>query len=456
MPARSFITLALIAGAAATLAAQTPDSTIQRILDERVAQKRTFGIVAAVVDPAGKIRMFHAGSSGQDGLPLDGKTVFEIGSITKTFTAALLADMVTKGEVALDDPVAKYLPSSVKIPARGGRVITLYDLAIQSSGLPGMPTNFHPADMSNPYADYSVDQMYQFISGYELQRDIGAKYEYSNLGVGLLGHALALRAGKSWEAAVLERIVKQLGMKDTRVTLTPELRRRLALGHNEAGIVVPNWDLPTFAGAGALRSTVDDMLKYLAANMDSTSKPLGKTLAMTHASRHEAGSAQMTIGLAWHILHGPGGASIVWHNGGTGGYRTFTGFDPAKHVGVVVLTNSAIGADDIGFHLIDESLPLAKPPVARKEVGVDPGVVEHYIGTYQLAPNLAIDVTLDAGNLFVQATGQSKLRLYAESETDFFIKEADVQVSFVKDASGATIALILHQGGRDGRAPKVK
>ncbi|MEO8452739.1 MAG: serine hydrolase [Gemmatimonadota bacterium] len=456
---RSFAGLALASAALAPLAAQSPfppDSTIQRILDERVAEKRTFGLVVGTMDAGGKIRIYHAGSSGQDGVALDGSSVFEIGSITKTFTAALLADMVMKGEVKLDDPVAKYLPSTVKIPERGGKQITLYDLATQSSGLPGMPSNFHPADMTNPYADYTVDQMYQFISGYQLQRDIGAKYEYSNLGVGLLGHALARRLGKSWEEAVTERVLKPLGMTDTKVGLTADMRRRLAVGHNEVLKPVPLWDLPTLAGAGALRSTVNDMFKYLAANMDSASKPLGKTLAMTHTSRHEAGGPQMTIGLAWHILHGPDGASLVWHNGGTGGYRTFMGFDPVKHAGVIVLTNSAIGADDIGMHLMDQRLPLTRPPAVRKEVGVDPGILERYTGVYQLAPTLTLTVTLENANLFVEATGQSKVRLYSESETDFFIKEADIQVSFVKDASGAATALILRQGGQDSRAPKVK
>jgi serine-type D-Ala-D-Ala carboxypeptidase/endopeptidase len=175
-----------------------------------------------------------------------------------------------------------------------------------------------------------------------LERDIGAKHEYSNLGVGLLGRALARRVGKSWEEAVTARILEPLGMTDTRVTLTADMSRRLAIGHDEALGPVPLWDIPTFAGSGALRSTVNDMLKYLAANMDPRSKPLGEILAMTHASRRGAGSRKLTIGLCWHILHAPDGSNIVFHTGGTGGYRSFTGFDPAKHVGVVMLTNSAI------------------------------------------------------------------------------------------------------------------
>lgn len=154
------------------------------------------------------------------------------------------------------------------------------------------------------------------------------------------------------------------------------MRRRLAIGHSETLKPVPLWDLPALAGAGALRSTVNDMLKYLAANMDPTSEPLGEILATTHISQHEAGSPKLTIALGWHVLHALGGAGIVFHTGGTGGYRSFMGFDPVKHIGVVMLTNSAIGADDIGFHLIDQRIPLAMSVAARKEVEIDPGTRE--------------------------------------------------------------------------------
>ena len=130
--------------------------------------------------------------------------------MTKVFTSLLLMDMTRHGEIALTDPVSKYLPASVKVPERNNRKITLADLSTQSSGLPRMPTNFAPKDQMNPYADYSVQQMYDFLSGYQLTRDIGSQYEYSNLGVGLLGHVLSLRAGTSYEALVRSRICDPL------------------------------------------------------------------------------------------------------------------------------------------------------------------------------------------------------------------------------------------------------
>ncbi len=368
-PSKRFILLAVAAQtivATAQLPAQVvvpTDSAIRAILQGRVDTKRTVGIVAATLDH-GRQAIYTAGSSGAPGVALDGNTVYEIGSITKVFTASLLAEMVARGEVRLDDPVATYLPNSVRVPSRNGKRITLLDLATQTSGLPRLPTNLTPADNNNPYADYTVQQLYSFLSGYELTRDIGAKYEYSNLGVGLLGHALALRAGKSYEDLVTERILRPLGMNDTRIVLSPSMKSRLTPGHSVSGGVVANWDLPTLAGAGALRSTANDLLRFLSANLDSTSAPLGRVLATTHFARRDVDGVRMRIGLNWHILTALG-RPIVWHNGGTGGYRTFTGFDEANKRGVVVLSNQVVSPDDIGFHLLDQHAPLAPPPSTK-------------------------------------------------------------------------------------------
>ncbi|HVZ35758.1 MAG TPA: serine hydrolase, partial [Polyangiaceae bacterium] len=211
------------------------------------------GIVVGLIEPSGR-RVIGVGARALgDAGPMDADTLFEIGSITKVFTSLLLSDAVGRNEVSLDDPVAKLLPASVHVPERG-RAITLVDLATHTSGLPRLPSNLQPAHPRDPYADYSVDQLYQFLSGYSLPRDVGASYEYSNLGGGLLGHALALRLGENYEALVRSRIAAPLGMPSTVVTLTPELKARLATAHDEAGEPTDNWNLPTLAGAGALRS----------------------------------------------------------------------------------------------------------------------------------------------------------------------------------------------------------
>jgi D-alanyl-D-alanine-carboxypeptidase/D-alanyl-D-alanine-endopeptidase len=268
--------------------------------------------------------------------------------------------MVQREELALNDPIAKYLPDGVKVPERGGRVITLKDLSTHTSGLPRLPTNFSPKDPANPYADYSVEQMYQFLSGYTLTRDIGAQYEYSNLGGGLLGHVLARRAGMDYEALVRSRITAPLKMSSTAITLSPELKLRLATGHNERLIPVSNWDFPTLAGAGAIRSTANDLLDFLAVPLGYTTSPLAPSFERMLSVRMPTGQPGVDVALAWHIFTTGG---LIWHNGGTGGYRSFMGYDPKTRVGVVVLSNTAtnLGVEDVGPHLLDKSAPVVPP-----------------------------------------------------------------------------------------------
>src|SRR5580704_13650102 len=213
----------------ATLTAQSPantsvpsDAEIRKILVERIdTERQSVGLVVGVIEPTGRRVVAYGSLAKDDSRPLNGDTIFEIGSITKVFTSLLLADAVERHEVALSDPIAKYLPPQVKVPERGGRTITLQDLSTHTSALPRLPANFSPKDPSNPYADYSVEQLYQFLSGYTLTRDIGSQYEYSNLGGGLLGHALARRAGVDYETLVRRRITGPLGMHDTVIALTP-------------------------------------------------------------------------------------------------------------------------------------------------------------------------------------------------------------------------------------------
>jgi len=435
-----------------------PDSAILSIIRQRVQEKRSAGIVVGVLEPDGRTRIVAFGDPGPGQPPLDGNSVFEIGSISKVFTATVLAELVKEGKVKLEDPVQKYLPSSVHVPSRSDKQITLGTLSEQNSGLPRMPTNFHPADQANPYADYSVQQMYDFISGYQLTRDPGALFEYSNLGVGLLGHALALSAGQPYEELERKRVWEPLKMTNTAITLTPWMKQHLALGHDDGGAVVKNWDLPTFAGAGAIRSTTIDMLKFASANLHPERGKLEEAMAFAHQSRASAGGPNATIGLNW-MIRTNNSSSIVWHNGGTGGYRTFLGLDPAKKTAVVIMTNSSgAGADDIGMHLLDPSIPLTPKPVPPKQhtaIELPANVLSRYVGVYQLAPQFAITVTLKDGALLAQATGQGVLRLWPETETDFFYKEVDAQVSFVRDAQGAVTQLVLHQNGQNAPAKKL-
>jgi CubicO group peptidase (beta-lactamase class C family) len=442
------------AGAAQT--ALPSDAEILAIIKQRVDDKRSAGIVVGVIDADGRQRIVSYGDPGPGQPQLDGNSVFEIGSISKVFTSTVLAQLVQEGKVRLEDPAQKYVPATVHLPVRNGRAITLGNLAMQNSGLPRMPSNFKPADAANPYADYTVQQMYDFLSSYQLTRDPGAEFEYSNLGVGLLGHVLSRVTGLSYEELERQRVWTPLRMTNTAITFTPWMKAHLAVGHDAQGNVTANWDLPTLAGAGAIRSTTNDMLKFLDANLHPDRGALQQAMAFAHQQRAPAGN--MGIGLNWLILHA-GPDSIIWHNGGTGGYRTFIGFDPSRKTGVVVMTNSGNeGADDVGLHILNSRLPLTPKPGPRKErtaIEVRSDILARYVGRYQLAPNFILEVTLKGNELYAQATAQPMVRLWPESETSFFLKEVDAQIDFARDAQGNATGLVLHQNGQNVTAPRM-
>lgn len=337
--------LTLISGSSmATIKTEKLHSVLQQRID---ADPTAAGIVVGVIDDK-HLMLIHVGQADKTNhRTLTNNSLLEIGSITKTFTGILLADMNLKGEVSLDDPVVNYLPKGVTMPTRSGATIRLRDLATHTSGLPRLPTNLTPRDMSNPYDDYSEADLYQFISNYQLTRDIGSTVEYSNVGMGLLGHVLALKSGKSYEQLVTERILMPLGMTDTSIRLSTAQKKRMATGHDITGKATPLWDFPTLAGAGALRSSGHDMMIYLQANMGILKTPLNGAIALSQKFQQPFGSDTISIGLAWLTEKTPGG-DLVWHNGGTGGFRSFIGFNKLGKQGVLVLANSSGDADAIG------------------------------------------------------------------------------------------------------------
>ena len=417
------------------------DDDIRGILSERIdGQRRSVGIVVGVIEPEGRRVVAHGHLARDGARQVDGDTVFEIGSVTKVFTALLLADMARLGDVRADDPVANYLPDDVDAPEHQGAAISLEDLATHKSGLPRLPDNFRPSDPNNPYADYTIEQLYQFLSGYDLPRGIGEAYEYSNLGYGLLGHALERKGEKSYEALVQEHVLAPLQMENTGITLTPEMEARLATAHNPALEPVSNWDLPTLAGAGALRSTANDLLNFLELLRGQKDVPLAASVEAT---------------LDWVAIKNSDDR-IIWHTGGTGGYRSFVGILPNAKVGVVVLSNSFAGIGDIGLHLLDPDLPLVPPPSQHREVAVDPDLYDGYVGRYQLALEFVLTITREGDRLFAQATDQSRFEVFPEGDQDFFYKVVDAQLRFKVDDQGRATQIILFQNEQAMPGPRIE
>ncbi|TWH48768.1 CubicO group peptidase (beta-lactamase class C family) [Sporomusa sp. KB1] len=335
---------------------------LQSVLDKDIAEALKSGwlspttgtgVTIAVVEH-GVRRIFSYGTAKPD-------SIFEIGSITKTFTGLILSQLVEQGKVTLDEPVRELLPpGTVAKPA--GDEITLLDLATQHSGLPRMLDNFKPADLVNPYADYHPVNLYEFLANRGVAKPATSGFLYSNLGFGLLGQALAVHSGLTYPALLKEEVVDPLGLKDTTVSLTPEQLVRFIPGHNGDHRPAHAWNMDALAGAGAIRSTAGDMLTYLEANLHPTAfKPIAKstaaaTLSAALTQQHELRADAFPgtrIALAWFYDTESGN---YWHNGATGGYSSYAFFNTKGDYAAVVLLNTSIGstgsfADRLGQHI---------------------------------------------------------------------------------------------------------
>lgn len=303
------------------------------------------GVAAALITPAGVQRHCMGRSRGR---AINAGTGFEIGSITKTFTAALLRDMAHRGDVHLDTPVQQLLPAGLGPAREVPRSLTLADLACHAGGLPRLPPTprmaagvlLHPG---NPYAWLHPDAPLRWLRGRTLPA-VGRGYGYSNLGAGLLGALLARCLDTDLETAWRTRLLEPLGLHDTAVAA--QRMPPVARPHRASGLPTPVWRMPAMAGAGALASTLDDMLRWLQAHLQ-VRPPL-------HADSIDPRmhiDARRSVGLGWHLVRGSHGR-LAWHNGGTGGSRSFAAFDRAHGCGVVVLCNRAIGVDRLGMDLL--------------------------------------------------------------------------------------------------------
>jgi D-alanyl-D-alanine-carboxypeptidase/D-alanyl-D-alanine-endopeptidase len=473
----TIVALALIAtGACAQKLPENPpsassassDAEIRELLVDHVdLQRKSVGTVVGIITPAGRRIISYGHLNQGDPRPVDGDTVFEIGSVTKIFTALLLSDMVQRREVAFTDPVAKYIPGTVKVPDRDGRQITLVDLATHTSGLPFLPSNFpgindlaHFSKYAAAISSYGDEDLYQFLSTYQLESDPGSHWVYSNLGVGLLGSALARRAGMAYEALVRSRITGPLGMESTAIAVSPQMKTRLGVGHDTDLQPMPDWSMPVFAGAGSLRSSANDLLTFLAAFMGYTKSPLAPAMTAMLETRRPGPSLAQALGW-WVISFGPGDDGIVAFGGETLGYASTIAYDPKMLVGVVVLSNGSENDGGIGWHLLRPAFPVATSAAAkalkeRKEMVIDPKLLDLYVGQYQPAVGGVMTIERQGDGLLLKsASSPQGLRLHAQSERVFFIKEADLTITFQQEEPGRATKLLVHFGGIDTPALRI-
>ncbi len=379
-------------------------------------------------------------------------TVYEIGSISKVFTSILLADAIQSGSVKLETTIGTLMPA---ISETGlGKVITLKQLATHMSGLPKMPSNNAPSDPTNPFADYDRDLLIEYLKSATLTDPPGGQHAYSNLGAGLLGDLLAAKSGQDYESLLRTRILNPLKMNDTSLRLSESQSKRFAPPHNSALLSDRAWDFDALAGAGGIRSTTNDMVLFMQANLVPPENELGKAIDLAWKEHLPAGDNHRAMGLGWQIA---GDGSTRWHNGRTGGYQTMMLISRDLHAGVVVLCNTAGSEiDPLAESIFQTVVGMSpKPREFAKSVDVDAAIVKRLAGKYQLAPGVEIEVVAKNDRLVVKLTGQTFLKVVPESDTVWNYTDVEAQLRFELPEQGPATKVTLHQNGRKMPAQRI-
>ena len=398
--------------------AQT-DAALAARLKARFEGDRTGACaVAAIVEPTGVRRALACAAPRNDGGPtLD--DAFEIGSISKTMTAFLVADLIAAGTWTLNDPIEKHLPPGTRVPSQGDRKILVRDLLTHSSGLPRMPPNFNPRNAGDPYSDMTESDLLGALAAVRLQGTIGSQAVYSNLGMMVLSVAVA-RAHQgdfdgNFERTLSERLFKPLKM-DGAFIARQSAGVRLAPGHLSTGEITPHWTFasaPNAAGVGAVRARLDDMVRYAQAHLGLIDTPLAARLRSTQAPLAQG------FGMNW-IVGRFNGQDLVLHEGASGGFSSLIALEPSTQRAVIVLVDTALGdTNDLGplaRSLMDGKLPVPKP---RRAIAMPESLRKLLVGEFMLA-GLDVQVRDEDGRLIAQAAGQPALELLLDDRGDVY------------------------------------
>jgi CubicO group peptidase (beta-lactamase class C family) len=432
-------------------AAPVSDAEIARLLRFRAEmQHQATGMVVGVIRASGSSLVAYGPTDRKGARKMAGDTIFEIASLSKIFTDLLLADAVVRGQAALDDRLAAYVPAGVSVPEFEGAAIVLADLATHTSGLPLRPDNLDALpDAPDKYAGYTLDQLYAGLPNYKLTRPPGAKFEYSNVAVSLLGQGLALRQHTTYAELLHARITGPLGLADTRLGIDPAAGDRLAQGHDIDLKPVGPTDDGALDPAGGLKSTANDLLRFLGVFLDrgKGELPTAARLMLTVDRPGDDKDTRMVLGWRRAVI---GGETFYWSNGSGDGSRTFMGFNPATGIAVVALADasSAEGLDDIGRHVLDPALPIdGAIPTVHHEIRLSATATDRLLGTYQYAPDDKFVIERGLTGLIV-GNSQGQFVIYPETPTRFFAKIGDLVFDFAPAASGPSPSVVLRQDGQ--------
>ena len=429
------------------------DELVQPYLDQNLAIGFTIGIIKS-----GETAVYGYGQYSQSDTRVpDGGTIFEIGSVSKVFTGMLLADAVVQKQVTLDLPAQEILGDRATIRVVDDHPISLRHLSTHMSGLPRLPFGFTPTNADDPYKDYSPELLYQSLRKGKSTNTPGEKHLYSNFAVGMLGHLLSLENDCSYAELLRRRVADPLGMADTLIELSDEQEKRFIQGHMEGGKDAGPWHLNALAGAGGIRSSTNDMLKFIGANLNPPKSDAGKMVELAWKQQRPPTDVEFAMGLGWLIAKD---GETRWHNGQTGGYYSMIYANRKVDSGVVLLSNTSEG--ELG-ELAESIMRLLggseeKPRVFEIEKGpvVQPEVLQRLSGEYEFAPGLVLSVESRQGNLYVKLTGQTWLRVYPKSDSEWFLKVVEASVIFDLDDEGPAASVRLLQNGGDQKAIRKK
>jgi serine-type D-Ala-D-Ala carboxypeptidase/endopeptidase len=441
----------LSARAAPNAAAPAADAEIAQLIQFRLEKQRAgTGIVIGILRPLGKT-IVAAGATRLDaGAKVAGDTIYEVASLTKVFTSLLLAEAVARGEVRLDDPLQNYVPHGVMVPQYDGRAITLTDLATHTSGLPLRPNNLQAApDAINKYSSYTLEQLYAGLPDYRLTRAPGSQFEYSNVGMSLLGHSLALRAQTTYDKLLQDRVTGPLTMPDTHFGDDPAAQARRSQGHDiDLKPIIPT-DFGALNPGGGLRSTADDLSRFLGlfvTGQGAGKLPQAAQLMLTVDRPGERKDTRMALGWRRTLANGE---TFYWSNGSGDGSRAFMGFNPKRRIAVTALANAAtgIGVEDIGAYVIAPGQTVNRQiPKVHHQITLTPEALDRFVGVYRYEPGDEFPVSRGASGLLVGA-GTSQFPIYPETPTHFFAKVADIELDFA-GGSGPPPWVIFRQDGK--------
>jgi CubicO group peptidase (beta-lactamase class C family) len=382
------------------------------------------GLVVGIYD--GGRREIYGFGKGPSGAPPNGRTLFEIGSITKVYTSLMFADSIQRREVALNTAVSDLLPPGVTAPTREKQTISLGHLAVHSSGLPRLPpTIAQHADAPDPYAGYDEDALYRDLVHTELVSPPGSHIVYSNYGAGLLGFLLGKKIGGGYKEALTARVLKPLKTEDTYLTVPPAAQGRRVKGTTTDLVETPYWTFDALAGAGALISSARDQLALVDAELDAAAggkSPLRPAMRLTQEPQLDVKGEN--VGLGWQI----DGTGRYWHNGGTGGFHSFIGFDPKTKRGVVILASTSVTLVDHLSEVLYKVLDGAPGDPPKLPTADD---LKAFAGGYDFAGQ-AIQIVADGKRLYIEGPGEPRHRLVPIGDNEFWLEELQSIAKFDK------------------------